>query len=770
MNEAEAFRLAAVLDDATVREMESFIDDLPARLAKLESMGASTPELAATHLREEMERESSRACTLILAQPPRQLLAYVWSMRFMNVLGEKEEQGEGYRPNVAMVNEMQFLLEYVHAVWSCNVRLTGEESELDEAGVAELFDSLDNLRRTTLLYCLMKSISIAAAKGDKRSGELSMRVMMAWVNLRGRRYQVLEKEFLQFVLQPHDEALRQSYGMGAKAIAAGVQAIANSMRAGLSGATERIDRLQDTGRPLDDPEGHNGPERVAQVRDALDDLFNGGICNLSQHTDLTQPLLQDLSFSPGGNSEFLGAGEFKGTPMRTMPALVHPCIKLGNEYYATDGQFVRDVAYRTIQRGLLRRDPGYREEWNRRQKHLIEEGLTTIFASQLAGASVYRSVFFREQGAGDWAETDLVIVMEDVLLIVEAKAGVMSMHSPATDFDRHLDMVGRLIVDAHRQCKRFGDYLASANEVPIYELRDGKHIEAARLRLADFRMVVPIGLTVESLLPFSACVNSLHEIPPLLGNHGFMSMSVDDLLVINRFLRTTGELLHYFEVRQQASNVPDTTLLDETEYLGAYILRNRFDVDLREQRATARSVVWNAFAGIVNRYFEGENAGKGPVPRQTYPAELAAVLTILDKKRPKVWLEMDSAIRNLSGEERDSLSNTIATLKGSFGPHGYQSMVLFNGMAIQVWVCREGIVPAEVQLRRRAEVACIMAQADRTRVLLLSYSNERRLTSAECLSYDCPDPSREDYMDLQREAAALRMRALQRGDSVPRGA
>lgn len=60
-----------------------------------------------------------------------------------------------------------------------------------------------------------------------------MLAMGAWVNLRGRRYQVLEEEFIAFVLMPHDEALRRSYGMGSKAIAVELQAMADSTRVGM---------------------------------------------------------------------------------------------------------------------------------------------------------------------------------------------------------------------------------------------------------------------------------------------------------------------------------------------------------------------------------------------------------------------------------------------------------------------------------------------------------------------------------------------------------
>ena len=134
--------------------------------------------------------------------------------------------------------------------------------------------------------------------------------------------------------------------------------------------------------------------------------------------------------------------------MRTLPALIRPGIKLGNDYYITDGQFVRDSAYRAIQRGVIARLPDYREEWNQRQKVVSENAYPTIFAKQMLGAKRFPEVYFKDPATGEWTETDLVMVLADVLLVIEAKAGVQAMQSPATNFKSHERVIRNLIVKA----------------------------------------------------------------------------------------------------------------------------------------------------------------------------------------------------------------------------------------------------------------------------------------------------------------------------------
>src|SRR3546814_5156891 len=78
----------------------------------------------------------------------------------------------------------------------------------------------------------------------------------------------------------------------------------------------------------------------------------------------------------------------------------------------------------------------------------------------------------------------------DCLLVVEAKAGTMPMHSPATNFKAHERAIQDLVVKAYRQCRRFIEYLDSAAEVPIYRLADGVYTEIGRLKRADYRSIL----------------------------------------------------------------------------------------------------------------------------------------------------------------------------------------------------------------------------------------------------------------------------------------
>jgi hypothetical protein len=426
-------------------------------------------EASADNLRTEMERLSAEIRDLILAQPPTTLLGFLWANFFMATLVDSSD--ENGRPDSSAIEKFQFALEYVHAVWSCYPEPEAGSSRLDEEKAERLLQILEALRQVTMSYCMARSIANTGTEFGSKTPDVQFQAMSSWVLIRGHRYQVLEEEFFGFVLNPHNEALHEAYGVDASQIAAGIQAIASTMRTGFNVVPLEIRRCMTQCMDIAQRENISmqeavsnlkleDPSFVAEMEGAIKDLFFGGLCNLTRHTSLPRELLDDLSYTPGGNTEFYKDGAYSGTPLRTLPARVRPLIKLSNEHYATDGQFVRDSAYRAIQRGLLSRLPSYREEWNKKQKTLIEQAFPTIFNQQLSGAQTYYEVYFRDPVSGNWAETDLVAIVDDVLLVVEAKAGVAAMHSPATNFDRHARAIRELVIKAYSQCRRFIEYLA----------------------------------------------------------------------------------------------------------------------------------------------------------------------------------------------------------------------------------------------------------------------------------------------------------------------
>ena len=162
-----------------------------------------------------MEELASILRGQILSLPPNELLGYLWTGLIFSSNEELESK------DLDQQELFVHALEYVHAVLSC-YDSTSTNSTFHENVVSEILLNIEKLNRTAILFCYERSTPIDYGDFGNRTDQVEFMAKSAWLSIRGNRYQVLEEEFFNFVLEPHDDALRCAYGIGAKEIAMGI--------------------------------------------------------------------------------------------------------------------------------------------------------------------------------------------------------------------------------------------------------------------------------------------------------------------------------------------------------------------------------------------------------------------------------------------------------------------------------------------------------------------------------------------------------------------
>ncbi|RUB24013.1 YecA family protein [Pseudomonas aeruginosa] len=725
---------------------------------------------AAASLLKDMEATAARMRELIVAMPPHDLLGYIYSQYVMKAMADQglsQAQDEADGPD-NLINENQFMLEYVHAVLASDV--APADVAFDEAQCAELFECGRKLREQAMFFAMLTSADTKEGIFGPDTADIEFRAKSTWVMLRGNRYQVLEGEFYRYVLAPHDDVLQEVYGIGAADIAEGFQAMADATRSGYADAITVMSRQFEAaqafaaaqGKPLEQAmeawAGANTDQMKAAGR-ALDDMFRGGIANVSLHTKLPSKLLADLAYRRGEETEFFAAGDFTGTPYRTLPARKKPLIQLGSDYYAIDPCFTRDAGYRALLYNLLRRKPDYKKTFENRQKTMSEAAFPDILSAQLPGATVFQEVYYKDPVNKQWSENDTLILVDDVLFLVEAKAGAAAtIASPALDFGRHAQSVQDLVIKAYKQCERFFNYLNSADEVPLYQLVDGKYEECGRVRRSNYRVMVPIGLTVESFSPFSAYCKELPQIEPLLGKHAFVSLSIDDLFVLQRFLPTPGEFSHYMEVRQAVAGMRQAHLFDEFDHLGAYLKKNRFDQDIADQLKGGKvnMLIWDGMSDIIDKSFEGEDWQNSPFPTQDFPAEVLKLLEALDATRASGWLSAESHIRDLGEEGRNNLAKLLSDLRQTLNQHPARYFLLSGGgEPLFVWLQQHDHQIDWIKVNDKASAAALAVTASNIIGVLAEVSADGTYYRAQSFAVHVPKERTEENAHIYEDAARM---------------
>ncbi|MCD0244385.1 hypothetical protein JWH11_00830 [Xanthomonas melonis] len=725
---------------------------------------------AAASLLKDMEATAARMRELIVAMPPHDLLGYIYAQHMMKAMVDQsaeDEQREADGPN-DLINENQFLLEYVHAVLASDD--APADVTFDEAQCAELFELSRKLREQAMFFAMATSADTKDGVFGPDTADIEFRAKSTWVMLRGNRYQVLEGEFYSYVLAPHNDVLKEVYGVGAADIAEGFQAMADATRSGHADAImEMIKQFEAAqafaaaqDKPLEDVMeawiAANAEQSKAAGR-AMDDMFRGGIANVSRHTTLPPTLLADLAYRRGEETEFFAAGDFSGTPYRTLPARKKPLIQLGADYYAIDPCFTRDAGYRALLYNLLQRKPDYKKTFEDRQKRMSEAAFADILAAQLPGATVFQEVYYKDPASKQWSENDTLILVDDVLFLVEAKAGAAAtIASPALDFGRHAQSVQDLVLKAYKQCERFFNYLNSADEVPLYHLADGKYEECGRVRRSDYRVMVPIGLTVESFSPFSTYCKELPQVEPLLGRHAFVSLSIDDLFVLKRLLPTPGEFVHYMEVRQVVAGMRRAHLFDEFDHLGAYLKKNRFDQDIAEQLkgGKANMLIWDGMSDIVDRSFEGEDWESRPIPTQDLPEEVLKLLGALDATRTRGWLSAESHIRDFGDEGRSNLAKMLSDLRQTLNQHPARYFILAgDGEPLFVWLQQQDHQIDWTKVNDKASAAGLAVKSSNVIGIVAEVSADGSYHRAQSFVVHVPTERTEENAHIYEDAARM---------------
>lgn len=390
---------------------------------------------------------------------------------------------------------------------------------------------------------------------------------------------------------------------------------------------------------------------------------------------------------------------------------------------------------------------------------MSEAAFADILAVQLPGATVFQEVYYKDTTSKQWSENDTLILVDDMLFLVEAKAGAAAtIASPALDFDRHAQSVQDLVLKAYKQCERFFNYMNSADEVPLYHLVDGKYGECGRVRRPDYRVMVPIGLTVESFSPFSAYCKELPQVEPLLGKHAFVSLSIDDLFVLKRFLPTPGSFAHYMEVRQAVAGIRRALLFDEFDHLGAYLKKNRFDQDITEQLKGGKEnmLIWDGMSDIVDRSFEGEDWESRPFPTQAFPEEVLKLLEALDATRAQGWLSAESHIRDLGEEGRNNLAKMLSDLRQTLNQHPARYFILsVDGEPLFVWLQQHDRQIDWIKVNDKASAAALAVKASNVSGIVAEVSADGTYHRAQSFAVHKPTARTEENAHIYEDAARM---------------
>lgn len=680
------------------------------------------------------------------------------------------------------------MIDYIQSLIAATPRREIQKRELSDEDWYNLKQSVSALfRKLNSEYALCSSAhrKTTGSIYNDAMEEFLVRAQMHWCNVRGNYYQIHQVEVLSDLLRNQSKLIQNAYGLTSDELMGEIKKIWHSLTFGFSEATEsmskihtqvmaevaRMENQKDAVYKYDSPMAmmneiirYLGHEDVLQQ--ATNKVFGMDLFDICKITSLPKVFLDDFSWEPGQETNFLADGEFKGWPLRIQPIFSRPFLKLNNTYYCFDLYSLFDNFYRQIEKKIFQRSVVEKTEWISNRKEISENLPIKYFKRLLPGATILPEAYYpivTESGSTkNHAEADCIIVYDDHLFIIEIKAGAFTYTSPANDLPAYINSLEALVGAPSKQGQRFLKYMESAEEVEIF---DSKRLPVWKLRKGDFRCKTICAITLDPFTELSAQAHHLHKVGVDVGDTPTWPLSLADLRVYSDIFVSPLEFLHFVEQRMFASRSDILRLDDELDHLGLYLEHNNYVMHAESLSKGSTRMQFDGYRSTVDAYFSAKLKGSKELnlPTQAVPPRIREVIDFLTTQDKPHGSRIASYLLDFSGDWRSDLDRWIDSELAAIPQRGYcLPLSAVGDVRLTIFVYVEGITELKYDLAVEHSQAAIIASGEADRTLLeLTYA-VKGLTQVRMSTVSLDGLSSEHFAKLKEKAKNIKEKRLAR--------
>lgn len=315
--------------------------------------------------------------------------------------------------------------------------------------------------------------------------------------------------------------------------------------------------------------------------------------------------------------------------------------------------------------GLCAADVKLREKYNIARADYLEEEISSLFRKAFPTAKIFAGSKWKAKD-GKIYENDLLVIIDQFALVIEAKAGMVSPPAKRGAPDRLFKTLKELIEEPSEQAMRFIEFLTENTGDLSLKVKKGPN---NNFNSAELCYYIPLGVTLSHLGMTSTNLKQLiragvtnKKIEDLA-----TSISLTDLEVVFDLLPNTAEKLHYLQRRRELeSNIE--YIGDELDLL-AWYLDDGFN--LGEDQEKYGLFKMDLKSKELDHYIIGTaNKEKVTKPFLRRSPWWKDILNRLESKKPENWLTISYLLHNVNYEDqivlakmKDQLTNAILTGK-----------------------------------------------------------------------------------------------------------
>jgi hypothetical protein len=586
--------------------------------------------------------------------------------------------------------------------------------------------------------------------------------------VRGDRYQIYEIEHLEKLLYPHNDVILEVFELTANELINGLEKLQYSLS---SAKADALNNLQEIFIDLDEKIEINENGHVKDLMNIEDedrfqscvhDLVGNKLYDVKKVTGWSDKIIDSLSYRISEYDKFF-SGEYCGWPIIDLPIQKKPFIKINNISYCFNYYNLFDNIYRIMQKTIKELKPAYVNDWSHIQQRASEQMVEELFKKLLPNSITFRDNYYpKNKSLKQCDENDVIVVYDDILLIIEVKAGSFTYTPAITDYKSHINSFKALIEKADHQCERTINYIKNNEEAAIYD--NNKNLKTI-LEQKNFREIYSFCVTVDNFNEFAAKAEKLSFISI---QSGTIAISIDDLRVYSDYFDSPLYFLHYLKQRKLATKIKNLNLYDELDHLGLYIKHNLYSITMNEFDNESflhihgyREEIDNYFISL---YTEAISFSK---PEQEIPYRIKEIIEYLEKNNIKNKTYLSSFLLDFALDAKKEMVQHIDyILNRQMQLNKMIPMITFGELRYCLFVNQPGIPDLGEKYKcDYIDASILYKHLDDYVLLNLYYNNDKELEKV-CFSIrslqDIPNNRYDELMTLGEKYAHSRMESFKK--------
>ena len=581
-------------------------------------------------LRKSIKKKTDKIFLLIEQYDPLELLSTVSAGLFIDP--------EKYKESTYGAREIS--VEYAQSLVLSKKRKPGGQHATEEA--IEQFNSLTE----EIVWDVAFYFAVYLTEKIKDIDELRLEAIASYLFLRGNSYPEHHVEMIRDIFKDHDDFLTEYYGFDSEQLIQCAQNIDEQVISNVQLMSEWISFCYERDKvveeffakeDLDDISSEEEfeekflslPEaqRLLKKKDKFDYKIRENPCEIVPTEEAPLELLKLLSSHFGDNSAFATFGKFPAWATNDSVIYEHPLIEDNGRFYCFSPVLlfrnIGDILERWIQK---KDDDYYQNIYQKKRAEYLEHKALEYLGNILPEAKIFGNLFYNmeEEGKKTRYQTDGLILYDENLFIIEAKAGKFSKEARRGSPKRIKRDLGRLINEAYEQALRTKGYIMKTAE-PKFESQDGSEV----LVIKDkdiYRNIYLFNITLENLWRFSTQLSYIKRLNLIQGKEWPWSVFINDLRLISELIEFPSEFLHYLERRIRMNDYPQFHTLDELAFLMYYFRTGFYFEDGTLQNI--QECVPLGFTEELDRYYDyiAGRVSSGKKPQLMIPEKFKNVI------------------------------------------------------------------------------------------------------------------------------------------------